>query len=211
MKRITNIRVRNASIPVCLAVAAITLAPSIAGAALSSSTSTIQVAGSGVRAPSSSKDIPFTFAFNGTTQPASNGSYGTFSGSYQHDPFFRNGVSAAGKFASFAGSLRCVRAHGSHATIGAVITSGYGYDGTYSGRQHDLKGDWFITTVQDPSRAGSPDTMGYVDWGPPAYFGTAANFNGHRFGSFSSLCNNPSPDLGKTQFKLKSGDIRVGR
>lgn len=211
MKRITSIRVRNASIPLGLAAAAITLAPPIAGAAYPDSASSIHVVGSGVRAPSSSKDVPFTFSFNGTTVPSSNGTYGTFSGSYPHDPYFRNGVSAAGKFATFSGAIGCLRVSGGKATIGVVITSGYGYDGTYTGAQHNLKGDWFITTVRDPKRAGSPDTMGYVDWGSRTYFGNSANFNGHRFASFSSLCNNPTPDLGHTQFKLRSGDIRVGR
>jgi hypothetical protein len=208
MRRIRNIRIRTSPILLWLAVAAITLAPSIVRAA---STGGVHVVGSGVRAPHSSTDVPFTFAFDGRTVPASSGSYGTFSGSYPHDPFFRNGKSAPGKFAKFSGSLRCVRVNGGHATIGGVITSGYGYDGTYSGGEHNLKGDWFITTVRDPRRAGSPDTMGFVDWGSRAYFGNAANFNGNRFGSFSSLCNNPTPDLGKSQFKLASGDIRVGR
>lgn len=208
MKRITSIRGGNASIRCGLAVAAITLAPSIAGAAL---TDSIHVVGSGVRAPHSSTDVPFTFAFNGTTKAASNGSHGTFSGSYPHDPFFRNGKSAPGKFATFSGWLKCVRVKGGHATIGGDITRGYGYDGTYSGPQHNLRGDWFITTVRDPRRAGSLDTMGFVDWGSPEYFGKAANFSGHRFASFSSLCNNPAPDLGNSQFKLASGDIRVGR
>jgi hypothetical protein len=189
-------------------VATITLAPAFAGAA---STASVHVVGSGVRAAHSSTDVPFTFAFNGTTKPAVNGTYGTFSGSYPHDPFFRNGKSAPGKFAAFSGSLRCVGVDGGHATIGGFITAGYGYDGTYSGPRHKLKGDWFITTVRDPRRSGAPDTMGYVDWGPPAYFGTAANFNGHRFASFSALCNNPAPDLGNSQFRLAAGDIRVGR
>ena len=209
MKRITNIHVRNVSLPLGLAVAAITLAPHIAGAAFRDSTSSSEVVGSGVRAPHSSTDVPFAFSFNATTVPASNGSYGTFSGSYPHDPYFRNGVSAPGKFASFSGSMRCLRVSGSSATIGVVITSGYGYDGTYAGRQHNLRGDWFITTVRDPKQG--PDTMGFVDWGSRTYFGNSANFSGHRFGSFGSLCNDPTPDLGHSQFKLSSGDIRVGR
>jgi hypothetical protein len=211
MRRITIIRVRNASIQLGLAMAAITLVPSIAGAAFRDSARSIRVVGSGVRTPSTSKDVPFTFAFNATARPDSNGSYGTFSGSYPHDPFFRNGASAAGKFASFSGSLKCVRVDGNHATIGGIITAGYGYDGTYSGHQRKLKGDWFITTVRDPTRAGSADTMGYVDWGSARYFGDPKNFNGHRFGSFKSLCDNPTPDLGNSQFTLKSGDIRIGR
>jgi hypothetical protein len=209
MKRMTSTRVRNASIPIGLAVAAITLATPIAGAAYPASASSVHVVGSGVRTPSSSKDVPFTFSFNGTTEPGSTGSYGRFSGSYPHDPFFRNGFSAPGKFATFSGSVRCLRVSGTEATIGVVITSGYGYDGTYAGSQHNLRGDWFITTVRDPEQG--PDTMGYVDWGSRAYFGNSANFSGHRFGSFGSLCNNPTPDLGHSQFKLRSGDIRVGR
>jgi hypothetical protein len=209
MKRITSIRVRTASIPLGLAVAAITLAPPIARAAYPASASSVHVVGSGVRAPSSSKDVPFTFSINATTVHSSAGSYGTFSGSYPHDPFFRNGVSAPGEFATFSGAMTCLRVNGSNATIGGVITSGYGYDGTYTGDQHNLKDDWFITTVRDPKQG--PDTMVYVDWGSRAYFGNSANFNGHRFGSFGSLCNNPTPDLGHSQFKLRSGDIRVGR
>jgi hypothetical protein len=68
-----------------------------------------------------------------------------------------------------------------------------------------------LLTLGDPafSRRGRPE--GFVDWGSRAYFGNSANFSGHRFGSFGSLCSDPTPDLGNSQFQLRSGDIRVGR
>jgi hypothetical protein len=164
-----------------------------------------------VRAAHSSSDVPFTFAFHARTGAHPDGVYGTFSGSFPHDPLRQGGrplFPAPGKFVTFKGLVTCLRVSGDTATIGALITSGRGYDGTYTTYQHDLAGDWFITTIHDP-RHGR-DTMGYTDWGDRAYFGDASNFHGHSFRTFRSLCDNPTPDLGHAQFRLASGDITVG-
>ena len=157
------------------------------------------VYGSGVRSASSAGDVPFTFSFNAIATPAlSNRVYGTISGSFPHDAPFP----APGNFATFRGAVTCLKVSGDKATIGAVLTSGYGYDDTYTQGQHNLAGDWFITTVQDPP-SGAPDTMGYIDWGDSGYFASQG------FSSFAALCDNPTPDLGTAQFPLNSGDIKV--
>jgi hypothetical protein len=154
--------------------------------------------------------VPFTFSVHATSPVRRDGTYGTFSGSFPHDPYFRNGASASGDFANFSADVTCVQVSGDTATIGGIITSGYGYDGVtvgdgFSQDQVDLAGDWFITTAQDP-RGGSPDTMGYVDWGDRTYFTTA----GYGYTSFSSMCNDPAADLGTAQFPLASGDMGIG-
>jgi hypothetical protein len=158
------------------------------------------VSGSGVRSASSAGDVPFTFSFNAIAAPApSDGVYGTFSGSFPHDAPFP----APGPFATFHGAVTCLRVSGDKATIGGVFTSGYGYDDTYTQGHRDLTGDWFVTTVQDPAATGSPDTMGYIDWGDRSYFADQG------FKSFVSLCDNPAADLGTAQFPLSSGDIKI--
>jgi hypothetical protein len=193
-----------------VAITAITLAgPVNAGAA--TSTNGDHAIGSGVRAASSSTDVPFTFSVHAVSPARPGGVYGTFSGSFPHDPFFRDRVSAPGDFATFSGDVTCLQVSGDTATIGGVITSGYGYDGVTTGDgfsqdQVDLAGDWFITTAQDPY-GGSTDTMGYIDWGDRTYFTTA----GYGYTSVSSMCNDPTADLGTAQFPLASGDIRIGR
>jgi hypothetical protein len=162
----------------------------------------VHVTGSGVRSASSSGDVPFTFAFEASTQARSDGVNGSFSGFFPHDAPFP----APGKFATFAGVVTCLRVSGDNATIGGVFTSGYGYDGYYDQGQRDLTGDWFITTVRDngnPEDGVSPDTMGYIDWGDRAYIAT------YGYGSFASLCNNPVADLGTNQFPLNSGTIKI--
>jgi hypothetical protein len=159
----------------------------------------IHVRGSGVRSASSPGDVPFTFSFNAIATPAhSDGVDGAFSGSFPHDAPFP----APGNFATFHGAVTCLKVSGDMATIGGVLTSGYGYDDTYTQGQRDLTGDWFITTVQDPT-SGSPDTMGYIDWGDRGYFA------GQGFSSFASLCDNPTADLGTSQFPLSSGEIKI--
>jgi hypothetical protein len=168
----------------------------------------LHVIGSGVRAavpgdPASQ----FTFSFDARSASAqANGVEGTFSGSFMRDALFRT---APGNFASFAGVVTCLQVNGDMATIGGVITSGYGYDSDLSGPEgfsqdkRDLTGDWFITTAQDPKRNESLDALGYVDWGDRAYFVAIG------FSSFSALCNDPVPDLGTAQFPLVSGDLKI--
>jgi hypothetical protein len=129
----------------------------------------------------------------------SDGVYGTFSGSFPYDAPFP----APGPFATFHGAVTCLKVSGDNATIGGVLTSGYGYDDTYTHGHRDLTGDWFITTVQDPAATGSPNTMGYIDWGDRSYFANQG------FKSFVSLCDNPAADLGTAQFPLSSGDIKI--
>ena len=158
------------------------------------------VRGSGVRAPTSSGDVPFTFSFRATAPPArSDGLYGTFFGVFPHDAPFP----APGNFATFHGAVTCLKVSGHSATIGGVITSGYGYDDTFKQGHRDLTGDWFITTLRDPAATGSPDTMGYIDWGDRGYFANQG------FSSFASLCDDPAADLGTAQFPLRSGDIKI--
>lgn len=157
------------------------------------------VSGSGVRSASSAGDVPFTFSFNAIATPApSDGVYGTFSGSFPHDAPFP----APGNFATFQGAVTCLKVSGDQATIGGVLESGYGYDDTFTQGQRDLTGDWFITTVQDPTHR-SPDTMGYIDWGDRAYFANQG------FHTFASLCDDPAADLGTAQFPLNTGDIKI--
>jgi hypothetical protein len=155
--------------------------------------------------------VPFTFSVRATSPARPDGAYGTFSGSFPHDPFFRDGVSAPGDFATFSGDVTCLQVSGDTATIGAVITSGYGYDSVTTGDglsqdQRDLTGDWFITTAQDPKGQDAPDRIGYVDWGDGTYFTTAS----YGYTSFSPMCSDPAADLGTAQFPLASGDIRIG-
>jgi hypothetical protein len=173
------------------------------GASFASAGAATRVSGAGVRSASSSGDVPFTFAFDAITKPApSNGVYGTFSGSFPHDAPFP----APGNFATFQGVVTCLQVNGTKATIGGIITSGYGYDDLFDQGQRDLSGDWFITTVQDNSKrpGGSPlDTMGFNDFGDRAYFASQG------FNSFASLCEDPSSDLGTAQFPLDSGDIAI--
>jgi hypothetical protein len=158
------------------------------------------VRGSGVRSASSANDVPFTFSFNAITTPARlHGIYGTFYGKFPHDPPFQ----APGNFATFHGAITCLKVSGHKATIGGVLTSGYGYDDTFTQGHRDLTGDWFITTVRDPAPAGSPDTMGYIDWGDRSYFASQG------FRSFDALCGNPAADIGTKQFPLNSGDIKI--
>jgi hypothetical protein len=147
--------------------------------------------------------VPFSFAFDAMTNPASSGgAYGTFSGSFPHDSPFP----APGNFASFQGVVTCLQVSGKTATIGGVITSGYGYDDNFDQGQRDLTGDWFITTVQDDGNqpaARAPDTMGYTDYGDRAYFASQG------FDTFASLCSDPGADIGTSQFPLSSGDITI--
>jgi len=200
----TASRVRRFSIWLCLAVAAGATIGVVDASAASSvpQVKGTQVSGSGVRAPSSATDVPFTFSFDAIANPAStNGIYGTFSGTFPHDALF----SAPGDFASFQGVVTCLQVTGDQATIGGVVTSGYGYDDFYTNGQNDLTGDWFITTVQDPADAAggqSTDTMGYLDWGDRGYFASVG------YATFGSLCANPIPDLTTAQFPLSSGDIK---
>lgn len=163
----------------------------------------IHVSGSGVRAPSSATDVPFTFSIDATAEAPPNGINGTFSGSFPHDPF-TSCCQAPGDFATFSGQVTCLQVSGDTATIGGIITSGYGYDGFYDTAPHKLVGDWFITQVQDPG-GGAPDTMGYTDWGNRGYFLSA----GYGYTSFDSMCEDPTADLGTNQFPLSSGDITI--
>lgn len=55
------------------------------------------------------------------------------------------------KFATLHGAVTCLKVNGDQATIGGVLTSGYGYDDTYTQGPRDLTGDWFITSVHDPT------------------------------------------------------------
>lgn len=170
-----------------------TSAPSFA-----STGSGTHVSGSGVRSAAAG-DVPFTFSFNAIATPAPPGGvYGAFAGSFPHDPPFP----APGNFATFHGAVTCLKVSGDKATVGGVLTSGFGYDDTYTQGQRDLTGDWFITTVHDPT-SGTTDTMGYIDWGDRGYFASQG------FNSFASLCDNPAADLGTTQFPLRSGDIKI--
>jgi hypothetical protein len=173
------------------------------GASYASPGHASRVSGAGVRSASSAGDVPFSFAFDALSTPApSGGIHGTFSGSFPHDNLFP----APGDFASFQVAITCLQVAGNQATIGGVVTSGYGYDDFFDQGQRDLTGDWFITTVQDSSHqpAGSPpDTMGYVDYGDRAYFASQG------FSTFVSLCDNPAADLGSSQFPLTSGDINI--
>lgn len=211
MKRLTRGPVGKALIFLSLAVTAIILAgPLNATAAAASSSGKIRVIGSGVRAPSSATDVPFTFEVDAATPAAAGGVYGSFSGSFPNDPFFRGGDSAPGNFATISGVVACLQISGHTATIGGVITSGTGYDSVTTGDgfsqvQVDLAGDWFITTLQDPRGERSPDTVGYVDWGSRDYF-TAA---GYGYTSFTSMCNDPAADLGTAQFPLITGDLKI--
>jgi hypothetical protein len=187
-----------------LAVSVIALASAAAaGPAFAAPQGAIYVSGSGVRAPSSTTDVPFTFAFDARTLAPPNGVNGTFSGSFPHDPITPC-CQAPGDFATFSGTVTCLQVGGNTATIGGIITSGYGYDGFYNTGQHKLAGDWFITQVQDPS-GDAPDTLGYIDWGNRAYFLSA----GYGYTSFDSMCDNPQADLGTDQFPLNSGDITI--
>jgi hypothetical protein len=206
MKHSTRSRTRKPLVLLGLAVTPIALAaPVTAGAASSTAGSKIQVIGSGVRAPSSAGDVPFTFSVRAVTRPRSNGVYGTFSGSFPHDSAkTQSGAPefpAPGKFVTFSGVVTCLRVSGDAATIGGVLTSGFGYDDTYTEPQRDQTGDWFITTVRDPKHG--PDTMSSIDWGDRAYL-AAQHYN-----SFAALCRNPVPDLGTKQFRLASGDIQI--
>ena len=168
-------------------------------ASFASTGAATHVRGAGVRSPDAAGDVPFTFSFNAIATPApSDGIYGTFSGSFPHDAPFP----APGNFATFHGAINCLKVSGDQATIGGVLTSGYGYDDTFAQGHRDLTGDWFITTVQDPA-SGAPDTMGYIDWGDRGYFANGG------FSSFASLCDNPAADLGTNQFLLSSGDIQI--
>jgi hypothetical protein len=184
----------------------IAFAPPVAAAA-----NPISVRGSGVRGGIPGDPTPFNFAFDARTTPNADGDYGTFSGSFPHDPYFRNGDSAPGNFATFSGTMTCLQVNDSTATIGGVISSGFGYDGDpstpdlFSQNQRDLNGDWFITTAQDPKGDTARDTIGYVDWGDRAYFLNA----GYGYTSFDSVCDHPSADLGTTQFPLVSGDLSI--
>ena len=188
-----------------MVVAAALIAVTSAGAMPASRAGKIRVVGSVVRAASSAGDVPFTFSVDATTPAAPDGSYGTFSGSFPNDPAFPS----PGDFASFSGNVTCLHVHGDIATVGGVITSGYGFDDTYTSPQHDLTGDWFITQVQDGPGGPSGDAMGYVDWGDRYYFGDPSNFGGQEFDSFQALCDNPAADLGTSEFPLVSGDIRI--
>jgi hypothetical protein len=189
---------RHTSVMLSLVVAAIAIAaPASAGAASSSTPNAIRVSGSGVRAASSAGDVPFTFSFNATTAALGHGATGTFSGMFPHDPAFP----APGNFSTFSGVVTCLQVNGDQATVGGLITSGYGYDDNFTS-QTNLAGDWFITTVQDPKN-GEPDTMGYNDYGDPRYFATQG------FSTFDSLCDNPTGDIGTSQFPLLSGDITI--
>jgi hypothetical protein len=188
----------RASIVLILAVAAIAItAPVNAGAASSDPPNAVRVSGSGVRAASSAGDVPFTFSLDATTAALGHGATGTFSGSFPHDPAFP----APGNFSTFSGVVTCLQVDGDTATIGGIITSGYGYDDNFTSPSN-LAGDWFITTVQDPED-GAPDTMGYNDYGDRTYFATQG------FSTFDSLCDNPAGDLGTSQFPLVSGDITI--
>jgi hypothetical protein len=211
MKRLISSRVANALIALAAAISAITLSTAVsASAATSSSVGKTRVIGSGIRAASSSTDVPFTFSVDATTPAASNGIYGTFSGSFPNDPNFRNGNSAPGNFATFSGVVACLRVNGDSATIGGVITSGYGYDSAltsdgFSQDQVDLTGDWFITTAHDQRGEQAPDTVGFVDYGSRDYFTNA----GYGYTSFTSMCGDPTADLGNAQFPLVTGDLDI--
>jgi hypothetical protein len=211
MKRSTHSHVRKPYL-LWLAATSIALAgPVTAAAASKSGADPIRVTGTGVRAGIPGDPTPFMFSFDAAAPAASNGMYGTFSGSFPHDPYFRNGVSAPGNFATFSGVVTCLQFNGETATIGGIFTSGYGYTGDpttpdlFSQDQRDLVGNWFIATAQDPKSDKSPDTIGFVDWGDSNYFLSA----GYGYTSFTSMCNDPAADLGTSQFPLASGDLNI--
>jgi hypothetical protein len=195
-----------------VAIAATAIAGTVGpGAASAASQHKVRVAGSLVRAPSSSTDVPFTFSVNATAPATHDGVDGTFSGSFPHDPYpTPDRFPAPGNWATFSGVVTCLLVSERTATIAGVITSGYGYDSdattsdTYSLNQHDLAGDWFIVAVQDPKPDNSPDTMSYVDFGASSYFSLIWGYE-----SFSSMCANPTADIGAPQFKLASGDVKI--
>jgi hypothetical protein len=180
-----------------------------AGTAVAAPAPRIHVHGSLVRAASSSEDVPFTFSVNATAPAPPSGINGTFSGSFPHDPYpTPDRFSAPGNWATFSGRVYCLQLNGDTATIGGVITSGYGYDSVasgdgYSTDQRDLAGDWFIVLVQDP-QGKSPDLMSYVDFGTGSYFSAAWGFS-----TFTSMCDNAAVDDGAPQFPLASGDITI--
>lgn len=214
MKRSTSSHVGKTLILFGLAIAALTLAaPLAAGAAASASTDAISVTGSGVRGGvPGDPAATFAFSFDARTPPTGSSVVdGTFDGSFPHDPNFRNGVSAPGNFATFSGAVSCLQLNGGTATIGGIITSGYGYDGDpstpdlFSLNQHDLAGDWFIAVAQDLKGGKTPDTIGFVDWGDSNYFLNA----GYGYTSFTSMCDDPAADLGTAQFPLLSGDLNI--
>jgi hypothetical protein len=147
--------------------------------------------------------VPFTFSFDARALAPPSGVNGTFSGSFPHDPFAPC-CQAPGDFATFTGTVTCLRVNGDTATVGGRFTSGFGYDGFYDTPPHNLAGDWFITQVQDPG-GNAPDTLGYMDWGSRAYFLSA----GYGYSSFDSMCDNPEADLGTSQFPLSYGDISI--
>jgi hypothetical protein len=160
----------------------------------------VHVSGAGVRSASSAGDVPFTFSFDASATQA--GEHGTFTGSFPHDAPY----TAPGDFASFQAVVTCLETNGDTVTIGGVVTSGFGYDDYYLQGQQDLTGDWFITTVQgkrDAAGDGSRGTMGYLDWGDRGYFASEG------FGSFDSLCDDPTADLGTAQFPVSSGAIKI--
>jgi hypothetical protein len=197
MDRATSSLTRNTLIPLALALVAIALiVPLNAVAGPTSATRTLRVAGSGVRAPEKKGEVPFPFSFHATTAPRHSVN-GTFSGHFPHDPAFK----ASGRFATFSGVVTCLQVKDHAATIGGVFTHGYGYDDNFK-QQRDLTGDWFITTVHDP-KGHAHDTMGFIDWGDRAYFAAQG------FHTFNSLCDNPTKDVGKSQFPLSSGDITI--
>jgi hypothetical protein len=181
------------------------------GAASAASMHKVRVSGSLVRAPSSATDVPFTFSVNASAPAPHAGVDGTFSGSFPHDPYpTPDRFPAPGNWATFSGVVTCLVVSGEVATVGGVITSGYGYDSdattsdTYSLDQHGLAGDWFIVAVQDPKGDKSPDSMSYVDFGSSTYFSLIWGYP-----SFSSLCADPTADIGAPQFGLAAGDIKI--
>jgi hypothetical protein len=187
-----------------LAIGVLALAGSVAARPASANPpGAVYVSGSGVRVPSSATDVPFTFSFDARALAPPNGINGTFFGSFPHDPF-ASCCQAPGAFATFSGQVTCLQVSGDTATIGGIVTSGYGYDGFFDTPPHKLVGDWFITQVQDQG-GGAPDTMGFTDWGNRGYFLSA----GYGYTSFDSMCNDPTADLGTNQFPLSSGDITI--
>lgn len=151
------------------------------------------VTGSGVRGFPGGTGVTFSFAASSIALPG--GVYGTFTWSH------------AGTVTATM-VVTCLQVSGKTATIGGVVTSGYGLDGDGATESNeDLTGDWVITTVQDngrPVNGVSPDKMGYIDWSD------RTGWQESGFPTFQSVCNDPADAIGDTtMFSLTSGDITI--
>lgn len=142
--------------------------------------------GSGVRAGAAPGSAEGIFSFNATSGPSGESAAGWFTVAFPN-------------YASFTADVTCLKVTVGTAVIAGTINAG----SAFLGAQATAPGMTFLTVVEDhggPKHGVSPDTMGFIAWGP---------FDGLGASTPQQACDDPATFLGTSRFRLTSGNLSV--